>query len=123
MGKKKYTYEQKLEAVLNMSKWKSEQTLFQLIKKYYTDAIFQYSPMWLEPQSLDIYIPSLLIGIEYQGVQHFKSVEFFGGEEGFVHRQKLDKLKKEKCIKNNVKLIEWYYNEDISKSKFKEKIK
>lgn len=104
------------------SKWKSEQTLFQLVRKEYEDAIFQYRPTWLEPQSLDIYIPSLSIGIEYQGVQHFRPVDFFGGEEGFAHRQILDKNKKKKCADNNVKLVEWYYKEDITKSKLKEKL-
>lgn len=39
-----------------VSKWKSEQTLFTLVKKEYPDALFQFRPSWLEPQNLDIYI-------------------------------------------------------------------
>ena len=70
-----------------ISKWKSEQTLFALVKKEYPDALFQFRPRWLEPQNLDIYIPSINVGIEYQGIQHYKSIDFFGGEEAFAYRQ------------------------------------
>jgi hypothetical protein len=98
------------------TKWKSEMALFRLIKSNFEDAIFQYHDTWLERQSLDIYIPSLRVGIEYQGVIHYKPVNYFGGEEAFKHRVYLDQLKREKARKANVKLIEWHYNEPISKA-------
>lgn len=105
------------------SKWKSEQTLFQLVRKEYPNAIFQYRAEWLEPQNLDIFISELNIGIEYQGIQHYQSIDFFGGEEGFKHRLELDKLKKKKCYDNSVNLIEWEYYLDINKKNLNEKIK
>mgnify|MGYP004713590339 FL=1 len=46
-----------IENGIIISKWKHEQSLFLLVKKTYSDAIFQYRPEWLSPQSLDIYIP------------------------------------------------------------------
>ena len=97
-----------------LSKWKSEQSLFTLVKKKYPDALFQFRPEWLEPQNLDIYIPSLNVGIEYQGIQHYESVDFFGGEEAFVNRQKLDARKRELCKTNGLRLIAWPYTENIS---------
>lgn len=106
-----------------ISKWKSEQTLFALVKKEYPDALFQFRPSWLEPQSLDIYIPSINIGIEYQGIQHYESVDFFGGEKAFAHRQNLDDRKKNLCVINNVTLIAWPYTDDISAKNLKIKIK
>ena len=105
-----------------VSKWKSEQKLFALVKKEYPDAIYQYQPIWLEPQSLDIYIPSLNIGIEYQGIQHYKSVDFFGGEEAFIHRKHLDDRKKNLCLSNGLKLIVWAYTDYISIKNLKNKI-
>lgn len=105
------------------SKWKSEQTLFKLVQKEYDDAIFQYRPQWLIPQSLDIYIPTLKTGIEYQGIQHYMSIDYFGGEEAFLHRKKLDNIKREKCREKGVRLIEWNYNEEISKQNLYNKIK
>ena len=106
------------KGVIN-KKWKSETTLFQLVKAQFTDAIFQYRPAWLAPQSLDIYIPSLRIGIEYQGIQHYESIDFFGGDEAFNHRQALDKRKQDRCLLNSVKLIEWNYHISLTPNNVK----
>lgn len=95
------------------SKWLNEKSLFQLVKKKYKKALFQYSPEWLFPQSFDIFIPELNIAIEYQGIQHYKPIDYFGGDEGFKHRQELDLKKKQLAQNNNIKLIEWLYNESI----------
>ena len=96
------------------TQWKNEQTLFKSISKKYKDTIFQYRPKWLSPQSLDIYIPQLKVGIEYQGIQHYRAVEFFGGDNAFEDRKRLDKQKKEKCLANGVLLLEWNYNVEIN---------
>lgn len=104
------------------SKWKSEQELFKLVYNYYPDAIYQYRADWLGLQSLDIFIPSLKIAIEYQGEQHYKAVDIFGGEEGFQKRLQMDEKKRRLCYENNVKLIEWKYNETISQLMLSKKI-
>ncbi|MGF7535060.1 hypothetical protein AAGG74_15425 [Bacillus mexicanus] len=103
-------------------KWKNELELFKLVSRHYPDAVYQYRTDWLNNQSLDIYIPSLRIGIEYQGQQHYEPIEFFGGKEALAYRQKLDKQKCEKCRDNNVKLIHWHYQDVISKTNLKRKI-
>lgn len=90
-------------------KWKHELDLFHALRKRYPDVLYQYRPEWLGRQSLDLYIPSLRTAIEYQGVQHYLPVEFFGGEEALLQRQELDRLKKQLCEENNVRLIEWEY--------------
>lgn len=105
-----------------VSKWKSEQTLFTLVRKSFPDALFQYRPHWLEPQNLDIYIPSQNIGIEYQGIQHYKSIEFFGGDTAFEHRKQLDERKRKLCSENGVKLIAWPYTDEISQKALKKKL-
>jgi hypothetical protein len=46
------------------------------------------------------------IVIEYNGIQHYKPIDFFGGEEALILRQKHDKIKKEYCNDNNIKFIE-----------------
>lgn len=53
----------------------------------------------------DFYLPEYNCCIEYDGEQHFKPKQFFGGEEGFLRRQLLDKIKTEFCKKNGIKLI------------------
>ena len=91
-------------------KWKHELTLFHAVRKKYPDTLYQYRPDWLGRQSLDLYIPSLRTAIEYQGIQHFHPVDFFGGEEALLARQELDRQKKRLCGENHVRLIEWPYN-------------
>ncbi len=91
-------------------KWKHELTLFHAVRKKYQDTLYQYRPDWLGRQSLDLYIPSLRTAIEYQGIQHFHPVDFFGGEEALLARQELDRQKKRLCEENHVRLIEWPYD-------------
>ena len=43
--------------------------------------------------------------IEYQGEQHYESVNYFGGEDGFNLRLKYDKKKQEYCQEHNIPLI------------------
>lgn len=75
---------------------------------------YEASPKWLERQFFDIYFPKYNIAIEYNGIQHYQAVDFFGGEEGFKNCQRLDELKQEKCLKNNCTLIifKYDYNND-----------
>lgn len=104
------------------TRWKNELTLFQMIKKEYPDAIYQYHSSWLGRQSLDIYVPSINVGFEYQGQQHYKAVEYFGGENALKYRLSLDEKKRKLCEKNKVKLIEWKYDEPITKVLLKKKM-
>ena len=93
-------------------KWKHELTLFHAVRGRHPDTLYQYRPEWLGRQSLDLYIPSLRSAIEYQGVQHYLPVEFFGGEEALAQRKLLDSQKRELCTVNQVRLIEWPYSVD-----------
>ncbi len=93
-------------------KWKHELSLFHAVRGLYPDTLYQYRPDWLGRQSLDLYIPSLRTAIEYQGIQHYLPVDFFGGEEALTQRRDLDRVKKELCTANSVLLIEWPYSVD-----------
>lgn len=95
-------------------KWKHELSLFHAVRKRHPDTLYQYRPDWLGRQSLDLYIPSLRTAIEYQGIQHYLPVEFFGGEEALTQRQELDRQKRELCEANEVRLVEWPYSVDPS---------
>lgn len=61
----------------------------------------------------DFYIPELNICIEYDGEQHFKAVDHFGGEEGLKTRQLHDQIKTDYCKNNNISLLRIKYNENI----------
>ncbi|MCB5287914.1 MAG: hypothetical protein LHW64_08915 [Candidatus Cloacimonetes bacterium] len=103
-------------------KWKNEKSLYLLVKQMYSDAIYQYKPSFLSPQSFDIYIPSLRLAIEYQGVQHYQPIDFFGGEEAYLQYKLRDEKKRKICKENNILLIEWHYQEIVSKKNLKEKV-
>jgi uncharacterized protein YjgD (DUF1641 family) len=51
------------------------------------------------------YIPETGIIFEYDGRQHFKPNEHFGGEEEFIKRIHGDKEKNSYCQNNNIKLV------------------
>jgi hypothetical protein len=95
-------------------KWVSEETLFQMIHARFPDAVFQYHAPWLSGQSIDIFIPSRNVAIEYQGKQHFEPVEFFGGVRGLEYRTRLDAKKRRACALNDVNLIEWRYDVPVT---------
>ena len=63
--------------------------------------------------SYDFYLPDYNLLIEYQGEQHEKVVEYFGGENGFKIRQEHDSRKKEYAKRHNIQLLEIWYNENI----------
>jgi hypothetical protein len=57
--------------------------------------------------------------IEFHGIQHYESVERFGGEEAFITNKKRDSIKLEYCFKNNIPLLVIAYYDDL-KLKLKE---
>lgn len=65
--------------------------------------------------SYDFSIPSKkygLILIEYNGIQHYESSEFFGGDEQLKKQKEHDRLKKEYAKKHGYKLIIVKYTYD-----------
>ena len=63
---------------------------------------------WLDYKSLDFYLPDYNIAIECQGEQHFKPIEYFGGDERFRDDIKRDKEKNRLCKDNNIDLIYYF---------------
>lgn len=66
--------------------------------------------------AFDFYLPEQNICIEYNGIQHYNPIEFFGGKEEFDKRIERDKIKIEYCNKNNILLIIIKYGENIFQS-------
>lgn len=67
--------------------------------------ISQYKSNWLDGQSIDIFIPDINVGVEYQGIQHFKPIRYFGGSKKYEYTISKDKEKFEKCKNNGIKLF------------------
>ena len=60
----------------------------------------------------DVYIDGINTAIEFDGHQHFKPVDLFGGEEGFKKRQYLDNLKNKYCQEYDIKLLRIPYTKE-----------
>lgn len=65
-----------------------------------------------QPLSYDFYIPDQNILIEYQGLQHYQPVDYFGGDNAFNKQQIHDKLKSDYAKNNGYNLIAVPYTED-----------
>lgn len=61
----------------------------------------------------DFYIPSLRTLVEYDGAQHFRAVEWFGGEKAFERTQKRDAIKNKWATEHGYTLIRIRYDESI----------
>ena len=61
----------------------------------------------------DFYLPKYNILIEYDGIQHYKPVGFFGGKKEFKETQMRDNIKNKYCKDNNINLIRIRYDENI----------
>jgi very-short-patch-repair endonuclease len=61
----------------------------------------------------DFYLPKYNCCIEFDGEQHFKAVDWFGGEKGFKDRKIRDNIKTNYCKNNKINLIRIRYDENI----------
>ena len=59
----------------------------------------------------DIYVKDLNLLIEYDGEQHFKPVNYFGGIEGLKKQQKRDHIKNQYCKEKNIHLLRIRYDQ------------
>ena len=57
------------------------------------------------PLPFDFHIPSLNLVVEYDGEQHFRAVNRFGGTAGLKKIQTNDQIKNDYCKTNNIKLV------------------
>jgi len=61
----------------------------------------------------DFFLPSYNMLIEYDGEQHYKPIDFFGGDAGLELRRTRDKIKNKWAEKSPYTLVRIKYNEDI----------
>lgn len=63
----------------------------------------------------DFWLPQYNIAIEYDGRQHFNSINYFGGVEAFKTRYKHDLMKNKYCKDKNITLIRIPYTMSTNK--------
>ncbi len=97
--------------------WANETLIYQIMKSLYPydHIIFHYRPTWLDGLEIDIFNETKGFGIEYQGIQHYKPVDHWGGIEALEKTKARDRKKKLLCDKNSIKVIYVSYLEEVSK--------
>lgn len=61
----------------------------------------------------DYYLPEYNLCIEYDGIQHFKPIDNFGGVNGFKELKRRDNIKNKFCFDNQINLLRISYDSDI----------
>jgi very-short-patch-repair endonuclease len=63
------------------------------------------------PLKFDFYIPSMRLCIEFDGIQHYEPIDYFGGVDAYERLKANDKIKDEYCEDNYIDLIRIRYDQ------------
>ncbi|AHX59336.1 hypothetical protein B224_0071 [Aeromonas media WS] len=87
--------------------WVSETILFKELENHFKETIvIQHGrPLWLGRQHFDIWFPDWNIAVEFHGEQHFRAIDFFGGEIAFQENQRRDRRKEQLAKQNGTTLF------------------
>ncbi len=106
----------------------NQKRVYNIVKEIWKDAVWEYKhPALIYNKSgfemeLDVWIPSIKVGIEYQGEQHFFPIKHWGGELAFEEVQKRDQEKRDACKLRGIELIEVPFTWDGHKESLIEQI-
>jgi len=104
------------------SKSKIQKATKDFLKEFWLNhVVFEEFPVAGTKMSLDFYNANKRIAIEVQGQQHVKYTPFFHGQNkyNYINQLRRDQNKQEFCEINNIKLIEIYSTEELTKEFFK----
>lgn len=94
------------KAVSEITNWLTENNIVH-VREYIFDNCSNINKL-----RFDFYIPHLNMCIEYDGIQHFKSFENWGGDEKLKQIQINDKIKNLYCIDNGIQLVRIKYTQN-----------
>jgi very-short-patch-repair endonuclease len=91
-------------------KSKGEDKIMKILENRKINYIFQ-KRLNYRGLSLDFFLPDSNTAIEFDGIQHFEPVEYFGGEETFLKQRENDSLKNIYCSNNGINLLRIHYED------------
>jgi len=103
------------------SRSKRQLEVKKFLNKYWKDhVVFEEFPVAGTKMTLDFYNANKKVAVEVQGEQHIKYVPFFHGKGrgNFASQLRRDQKKAEFCKLNNIKLVEIYPQDPITKKLF-----
>lgn len=87
---------------------KGEKHIRSILERYRIDYIPQHTfddCKNIKPLLFDFYLPETNTCIEYNGIQHYKSVKYFGGEDKLIKTKRNDLIKYNYCKNNGIGLL------------------
>lgn len=104
--------------------WVSETLLYEQLRTLFPDLRIEReaSPEWLGRMRFDVLFPDVGVAVEYQGEQHYRPVEVFGGAEGFERASERDRLKRELAEKAGVTVVEFRHDEVLTDEEVQERV-
>jgi hypothetical protein len=100
--------------------------LFDILKNIFPNTSIEKEHYLIDTRSLrlDFYLEfeNRMIGIEYQGIQHFEEVDYFGGENKLVKQKEWDENKRKICENLGIELIYFYHYENLSEELVRKKL-
>jgi hypothetical protein len=96
--------------------WIAETRLYRELKQAFPHLHLEQhaSPKWLGRQHLDIFFPDIHVAVDYQGAQHSRPIDYFGGEAAFLSQQNRDRRKKAMCTRQGVILLHVHPDYDLA---------
>lgn len=94
-----------------------EREITQWLKNHFIDYIPQYKFNDCRdklPLPFDFYLPEYNMCVEYDGLQHFEPIDWFGGEESLKATQYHDNIKTNYCKEKKITLIRIAYNQSVA---------
>jgi very-short-patch-repair endonuclease len=95
---------------------KGEKKISKILDKYNILYLREYKfkdCFYKKELPFDFYLPKHNICIEFNGKQHYESIEHFGGDIRLKEQIEKDNIRRSYCIINNIKLVEIKYDESI----------
>lgn len=90
-----------------------EQNIINILTENNVKYVKEYSVKELGLLRYDFYLPEYNRLIEFDGIQHYQIVDYFGGKQTFLTQQKNDEKKNNYAKQNNIDLVRIpYYLQD-----------
>ena len=123
-GVKRVCSDLNLQSNIKKTKSEGEEILFTLLRQVYPKLSIKRQHPVGERLHLDLYIPNLNLGFEFDGIQHMEQSDFFHkNRDAFISGQLLDDKKDNLCANQGIHLIRINHKENLCKSILVEKIK
>jgi hypothetical protein len=98
-----------------IKKYLNENNIYFEHQKMFNNCVFK------SKLRFDFYLPDHNILIEFDGIQHFKSIDYFGGNKTYVETKIKDDIKNKYAKNNNIKLYRLSYV-DLNNNIIEEKL-